>query len=496
MMSEKTKILILAANPWDTKRLSLDEEHQRIQDVWESSPLEDAFEVHYYPALRGEKLQQRILKIKPHIIHFSGHGEENGLLFADPTGDKTHEVSKAALAQLLGICKDLKAVFLNACYSANQSDDMVAQVPFLVGMNAAINDMAAIRFSEGFYTAIFNQTTLDIEQAYQAGLNQMELTKIPEKEQKKPVLKKRILPFVPSCQSDVFICFADADKKWKEDFVETLQKKLKQGLYPEGSPIICSSADLNNIESSAMILLLTSGNFLQNHTPRLANFQALAKKQPIYLIEIESYTIPIELKGLSRHKFWVDDEQDGLVALKGDAYIEKSDQVADLMVKKLRELRSKHESQQRVEKEIRIEDFSSHSIIPASVFINSAPEDLKLTEQIKSLLKQQGVSCILLPMPRTGNPSPSEIREDMESKITGCDAMLVVCENTTPIWASKQIMDCLRLQRKRDMPFKIIALHRSERHRDLGIEWDVMKTYICPPQNIASYVPQFVGELK
>ncbi len=30
---DKTKILILAANPWETKRLVLDEEFQRIQGM-------------------------------------------------------------------------------------------------------------------------------------------------------------------------------------------------------------------------------------------------------------------------------------------------------------------------------------------------------------------------------------------------------------------------------------------------------------------------------
>lgn len=496
-MSEKTRILILAANPWDTKPLSLDEEYQRIQDLLESSPLEDDFEIHYYPALRSERLQQRVLKVNPHIIHFSGHGEESSLLFADPTGEKAHEVSKAALAQLLGLCKDLKAVFLNACYSANQAEEMVAQVPFLVGMNAAIDDRAAICFSEGFYTAIFSpNNNLDIEQAYQAGLNQMQIKKISEKEQKKPVLQKRKIPFVPSCQSDVFICCADADKQWVNGFVDYLQKRLRQELFPDGNPIFCFDSELSGIESSAVVLLITSNAFIKEQYKNKNIFQKISQQKTIYLIERESYSIPPELKGLSRYKFWMDDDDDGMILLQGDAYIEKVNQITAILTKKLRDLRSRHESQRRIEQEMRVDDFSSQSMIPASVFINSAPEDLKLTEQIKSLLKQQGVSCILLPMPRTGNPSPSDIREDMESKISSCDAVLVVCENTTPIWASKQIMDCLRLQRKRDDPFKVIALHRSERHHDLGIDWKLMQTYVCPPQNIASYVPQFVEALK
>lgn len=495
-MSKKTRILILAANPWSTKRLSLDEECQRIQDLLERSALKDEFDVHYSTALRGEKLQERILKFKPHIIHFSGHGEEDGLLFADATGDKAHEVSKAALAQLFRICNpNLKVVFLNACYSANQADEIMAQVPFLVGMNAAINDEAAIYFSEGFYTAIFTQTCLDVEQAYQAGLNQMNIMNITEKEQKKPILKKRITPFISSCIADIFVFFADADKDWANNFIDYLQKRLRQELYPDGSPVICFRANLDNIESSALVLLITSNAFLQLQELNRERFRTLAQQKPIYLIETESHKVPEALRGLSRYRFWSDDEDAGIVSLQGNAYIEKADQVAVILAKKLRNLRSKHESQQRVEEEIRVENATPQSI-PSSVFINSAPEDLKLTEQIKFQLKQQGVSCILLPMPHTSSLSPSTIREDVESKITGCDAVLVVCKNTTPTWASKQILDCLRLRHKRDVPFKIVALHQSDSHHDLGIEWDLMQTYICPPQSIASYIPEFVKVLK
>jgi len=149
------RILILAANPWSTNRLDLGEEYQRIQDLWERSNLQERFELRHYPALRGEALQEKVLKFKPHIIHFSGHGEADSLIFTDLTGDKAHEVSKSALAELFKLCTpDLKAVFLNACYSANQAKEIVEQVDCVIGMNAAIDDLAAISFSQGFYTSM------------------------------------------------------------------------------------------------------------------------------------------------------------------------------------------------------------------------------------------------------------------------------------------------------------------------------------------------------
>lgn len=132
---EKTKILILAANPWETDRLDLGEEYQRIQDLWENSNLQEKFDLRYYPALRGVALQEKVFKFKSNLIHFSGHGEADSIMLSDLAGDKIHEVSKIALAELFRLCApDLKAVFLNACYSAEQADEMAEQVDYVIGM--------------------------------------------------------------------------------------------------------------------------------------------------------------------------------------------------------------------------------------------------------------------------------------------------------------------------------------------------------------------------
>lgn len=134
---EKTRILFLAANPWNTNRLALSEEFQRIQDLWERCNSREIFDLRHYPALRGDKLQEKVLRLKPHLIHFSGHGEENALLMSDASGENPHEIGKQALASLFGLCApELKAVFLNACYSALQADAIVEEVDYLIGMQA------------------------------------------------------------------------------------------------------------------------------------------------------------------------------------------------------------------------------------------------------------------------------------------------------------------------------------------------------------------------
>jgi hypothetical protein len=494
----KTKILILSANPWNTNRLGLDEEYQRIQELWENSDGQEQFELRYYPALRGEELQQKVLKFKPNLIHFSGHGEENGLIFADLVGDNAYEVSKQALAQLFKLCApDLKAVFLNACHSAKQAEAIVEQVGYVIGMNAAINDLAAVSFSQGFYTVIFSQPRLDIEQAFQAGLNQMAIAHISEAEQKKPVLQKRRQTYVPSYTHDVFISFADEEADWAGNFSEYLRKQLKQKLETADGFQLYSGNDFSQLAQSASLLIIASPAYCQQYQPQLEQLGIQAKQQPAFLIETDSYTIPASLKGLSRYKFWYDDDQQGIIALQGDAYIEKANQVAELVAKQLQELRAQHQHQQRIgeqrqqQQEARKPNVNS---IDAFVFLHSAPEDLDLIANIVPLLEDNGIDYVL-PLQRTIEVTAGDIRQDIENNIINCDAILILYEQTTTVWVREQLGTCRRLQRKRETPLKIIAVHKNQQKPEVNFQLDNLHIYICPPEKVPTYLPRFIEAL-
>lgn len=83
MTATPIRILILVANPFDTAALTLDEEYQRIHSLWRSCDLRDSFEVHHCLATRAETLQSEVLQFKPHLIHFSGHGTEDSVIFTN-----------------------------------------------------------------------------------------------------------------------------------------------------------------------------------------------------------------------------------------------------------------------------------------------------------------------------------------------------------------------------------------------------------------------------
>ena len=148
-------ILILAANPSGTKRLSLDQEVRDIDDVLRRAGKRDQFDLEQRWAVRPRDVQAAMLDCNPAIVHFCGHGTgEDGLVLEDVAG-RPKLVSAEALAGLFELfVEQVECVILNACYSEVQATAIGAHIPHVIGMNQPIGDQAAIEFSVGFYQAI------------------------------------------------------------------------------------------------------------------------------------------------------------------------------------------------------------------------------------------------------------------------------------------------------------------------------------------------------
>ncbi|MEM6399635.1 MAG: hypothetical protein AAF757_05290 [Cyanobacteria bacterium P01_D01_bin.116] len=76
------KILILSANPKNTKNLRLDEEIREIKNTLQLSPHRDEFEIITESAVQVDDLTRFLSHYQPTIVHFSGHGTgTDGLAF-------------------------------------------------------------------------------------------------------------------------------------------------------------------------------------------------------------------------------------------------------------------------------------------------------------------------------------------------------------------------------------------------------------------------------
>ncbi len=181
-------ILILAANPTNTSRLRLDEEVREITAALKRAKNRSGFEIVIGWATRVEDLHRALLEYQPTIVHFSGHGDgSNGLALENNFG-QVQLVSTKPLARLFGLFQDtISCVLLNACYSKDQAEAIHQHIDYVVGMNRAIGDVAAIKFATGFYDAL--GAGRRIEDCFEVGCTLLDLLKIPE--DSTPVLKAR-----------------------------------------------------------------------------------------------------------------------------------------------------------------------------------------------------------------------------------------------------------------------------------------------------------------
>lgn len=73
------RILFLASNPTDTSRLRLDNEFNNIDEMLQMTRYKDQFELISRRGISTSKIQQLFLRFEPQIVHFSGHGNSNGI---------------------------------------------------------------------------------------------------------------------------------------------------------------------------------------------------------------------------------------------------------------------------------------------------------------------------------------------------------------------------------------------------------------------------------
>jgi hypothetical protein len=147
------KVLLLSANPLDAP-LSIDEEFRAIDAKIRASDHRDSVDLIKHGAVRLEDIPSLLMRHKPHVVHFSGHGDKVAIELTTSDG-RGHLVPPNALADIFRVLKDnVRVVLLNACDSAPQAEAIVSVIDCAVGMSDEIEDEAAIAFAAAFYEAL------------------------------------------------------------------------------------------------------------------------------------------------------------------------------------------------------------------------------------------------------------------------------------------------------------------------------------------------------
>ncbi len=173
-----TKILFLGANPPATSRLRIDQEIREIRQEIGLGKERDSIQVETRWAVRDRDISRALIDIRPHFVHFAGHGGggEESFVAEDEAGEPV-VIPVAGLADLFDVFRDdVRCVLVNACSTQQLAHGLKTVLPHarVIGMRQPVGDRSAIRFSIGFYQAV--GAGMSIEQAFRLGVAQMKMT--------------------------------------------------------------------------------------------------------------------------------------------------------------------------------------------------------------------------------------------------------------------------------------------------------------------------------
>ena len=172
---EKLRVLLLGASSEGDLRVG--REQKRIRAAVESALHRDLIDLDVRPAATANDLLDGITKFRPHVVHFSGHSNEDLVVF-EYEADAPHEghvVTARAFSRAIAATDEPpQLVLLNACNSAAQIDQLVAEVvPLAIGMADSIEDVDAISYAAQFYASVANGQS--VRSAHLAGQAALEL---------------------------------------------------------------------------------------------------------------------------------------------------------------------------------------------------------------------------------------------------------------------------------------------------------------------------------
>ncbi len=187
----RKKIVFLAA---DSKSgLLLGRESNKIREELLMSTKRDEFLFTTLFEVTGFDFTRTLLREKPTIVHFSGHGSAKGIFLVNER-QVSQLASTKALQNLFKILQKvlkIECLILNACFSKTQAEVVAESIPVVIGTLSKIGDKEAINFSIGFYQGIGEG--LNFEDAYKLGRVQVSLNSNEEDAEEVMVLIKKIV---------------------------------------------------------------------------------------------------------------------------------------------------------------------------------------------------------------------------------------------------------------------------------------------------------------
>lgn len=146
---------------------ALREEDDQVYSLLSRRIASRDFAIHRDSYATLPKIAEYLIRYRDQLVlfHFSGHAGRDILLLEDG------QAGAEGIADLLGLCPQLKLVVLNGCATRGQAGRLLQlpNAPAVIATSAPVGDLTAKQFAISFYQAISEQNAT-VEEAFQSGL--------------------------------------------------------------------------------------------------------------------------------------------------------------------------------------------------------------------------------------------------------------------------------------------------------------------------------------
>jgi hypothetical protein len=147
------KLLALLSNPDNEVKLRMNREIKEINSRISQKVAHD-YQCKQVPAINIDELPGLLIREKPELLHFSGHGDKSQLSFEDKLG-KSKNVSSRALEMIFKETGHyVMCMVINACGSSKLAEKLSLYIPHVIGFPGKIEDELSETFSKTFYETL------------------------------------------------------------------------------------------------------------------------------------------------------------------------------------------------------------------------------------------------------------------------------------------------------------------------------------------------------
>lgn len=149
MMSDKRKVLFIAANPSNFEEVNWSKEYKTIDKILRRRNFLNRYEVKLVPKAKAEDIDEYV-QGSIWMIHFCGHGKPNKILL-EQESEVSLAVRASSLLNYISDVQGLQCVLLNSCNSHGLAEKIQDIVDYSIGFEGSIENDDAIEFVKFFY---------------------------------------------------------------------------------------------------------------------------------------------------------------------------------------------------------------------------------------------------------------------------------------------------------------------------------------------------------